>query len=235
MKERCPHCGKRTISVFNKLMGWFIFPHCKHCHKMYSTYAPAKKLNIFFDILVLFVSIIGIGIGGLGGKPRSTARRWREMMFSFIPYRVALIVSCAVFVLALLYMIMCAVFSSVIPCQNWHEKGITLPRANVQLKTDRPRKLKKYRMYDIKFNPADTTEEFHKSFSEGVVPAFFTSSGINRVFHDMRLLNIESLPENLLQIGTKVSIERNGKHLFDAVIENVMYEKPVEEEEEKEL
>ena len=208
-KFRCPHCGEKTISYFDRFCGKFtggyhkgIYSYdrlsCKACGAQ-CTARSSSTIVFIICLLILALVIIGLVTYLLGNTKISLRMLVAAAVLGIIPFTASVFVN---------------------PLIGINPDGKTTPSGSVDYKSPNAkvsvnsnRGIRSYWIYGVKFEGNTENAKFHERFKDGLVPVVFHEKRKGSNAFEVRIIDKEFVPEELLHVGSEFLVEDNNQFI----------------------
>ncbi len=214
--DRCPHCGRKTISASRKLLCYNIFNiyrlldtilirfsggRCPECNKKFIPSLPMLPMFIAGLILVILQCVLASAV------------------FNYIIPIYLLLIFTAPFLPWLLLGVVGLFF----PCVKYEklQRKIVKPQTNGIVELKSKVKIQKLKIYGFRIYDEQHTDSSKKVFDDDVIPVRFIRRHVfeNRWF--VEIFNKDFVPEELLKDKTDFVFLENDKKVGNATYRRV--------------
>lgn len=209
-KYRCPHCGEKSFSFFDRLLmsyirigvlritsfGYLNYCLCDGCNHVIMPAKDSQVMRILFAPIRVFYGypLLTFLVGGLYALD---IVHWIFLALSVVHY--------LAFLGYLLY------YSITKPLHPYNKEGHhdthIRYKANALVKVKSTKYIKPYCVYGLKFEKKPDCLELKGLFANSVVPAVFHPQNQDSLEFPIRIINKTSMPEELLCNDTRFLVE----------------------------
>lgn len=215
-KFRCPHCGEKTITVFDRVAARSndynrpfrpTVTFCKDCNGWSRSLPKTRKL-ISFRILALVLTLAAMIVSWFVFTTAMAYVCCGALLLGFIIYNV----------IDLLYepLIPVVLDEGVSKAFSWK-----VPDRNAVFTVNDSKDIKPYFVYGVKFEAKTENQRFKERFTDGLVPVVFHERRKGSNVFEVRIIGKKFVPEELLHIGSEFLVEDNDQFICRGTVSQI--------------